>query len=122
MIATCTRCNHEFDGNPPGPEIHVTAFGHKPEQNYSVIADMSAEGNEAVKIEIPEPVAALIRAGALTLAIVPDPDAPRGIGLREIIINPSPDADTPAAHPLKGCPEPVWDGPYAMPCGHSLVD
>jgi len=88
MIATCTKCNNSFDGNDgPDHTNHVTAFGHAPEQHYEVIADLSAEGNEAVKIEIPEPVAALIRAGALTLAIVPDPDQPRGLGLREVTLN-----------------------------------
>jgi hypothetical protein len=90
VIATCTKCNNQFDGND-GPEHtnHVTAFGHKPEQHYSVVADLSAEGNPPVRIEIPEPVAELIRTGALTLAIVGDPDQPRGLGLREITLNPA---------------------------------
>jgi hypothetical protein len=89
MIATCTRCNNQFDGNDgPNHPNHVTAFGHPPEQHYTVVADLSAEGNETVKIEIPEPVAQLIRAGHLTLAIVPAPDQPRGLGLREITLNP----------------------------------
>lgn len=87
MIATCTKCNNSFDGND-GPEHpnHVAAFGHKPEQHYSVVADLSGQGNAPVTIEIPEAVAELIRTGHLTLAIVPDPDQPRGLGLREITL------------------------------------
>lgn len=88
MIATCTKCNNQFDGQPGGPENHEQAFGHPPEQHYHVIADLSGEGNESVKIEIPEPVAELIRSGVLTLAIVPDPEQSRGLGLREITLNP----------------------------------
>ncbi|HST86673.1 MAG TPA: hypothetical protein VLL08_33350 [Kineosporiaceae bacterium] len=123
MIATCTRCNNSFDGNDgPDHTNHVTAFGHPPEQHYQVIADLSAVGNPPVTLEIPDPVAALIRSGALTLAIVPDPDQPRGLGLREIILNPPLDtAREFGVQAIAGCPEPVWDGPYAMPCGHSLV-
>lgn len=87
MIAACTKCGNQFDGND-GPEHtnHETAFGHQPEQHYSVIADLSGAGNEPVRIEIPEPVAQLIRTGALTLAIVPALDQPRGLGLQEITL------------------------------------
>ena len=92
-LATCTKCQNGFDSAANGPENHEMAFGHPPEQHHTVIADLSASANQPVTIEIPEPVADLIRAGRLTLAIVPDPTQPRGLGLREITLNPPPAAD-----------------------------